>query len=263
MVTAIIIMVSVMAFTAVCMMFIAMAEFVLYMRSSRKNPQPTVMVAAPAPQPEPAPIPEPVKAEEPEVAVAEEAPTDENSVTFEVAQAQRQTLKEAYDALEKVYKEFYDKILAAANGLEMARIIESTYAVTVMQGRDNVGRLRILRGVVTLDCTVINPDLVKYNKENGWIHVSLNVDNTYFFIKVEDSGIGIPEEDIDRIFERFFRVDKSHSREIGGTGLGLAITRQAVLMHHGAIRVYSREGEGTTFTVRIPLRYSEQEQGEI
>lgn len=165
MVTAIIIMVSVMAFTAVCMMFIAMAEFVLYMRSSRKNPQPTVMVAAPAPQPEP--VPEPVKAEEPEVAVAEEAPTDENSVTFEVAQAQRQTLKEAYDALEKVYKEFYDKILAAANGLEMARIIESTYAVTVMQGRDNVGRLRILRGVVTLDCTVINPDLVKYNKENG------------------------------------------------------------------------------------------------
>lgn len=167
MVTAIIIMVSVMAFTAVCMMFIAMAEFVLYMRSSRKTPQPTVMVAAPAPQPEPAPVPEPVKAEEPEVAVAEEAPADENSVTFEVAQAQRQTLKEAYDALEKVYKEFYDKILAAANGLEMARIIESTYAVTVMQGRDNVGRLRILRGVVTLDCTVINPDLVKYNKENG------------------------------------------------------------------------------------------------
>ena len=61
---------------------------------------------APEPQPEPAPVPEPVKAEEPEVAVAEEAPTDENSVTFEVAQAQRQTLKDAYDALEKVYKEF-------------------------------------------------------------------------------------------------------------------------------------------------------------
>lgn len=49
----------------------------------------------------------------------------------------------------------------------MARVIESTYAVTIMQGRDNIGKLRILRGVVTLDCTVINPDLVKYNKENG------------------------------------------------------------------------------------------------
>lgn len=59
----------------------------------------------------------------------------------------------------------------------------------------------------------------------------------------------------EHIFERFYRVDKSHSREIGGTGLGLAITRSAVLMHHGAIKVYSKEGEGTTFTVRIPLKY--------
>lgn len=96
---------------------------------------------------------------------------------------------------------------------------------------------------------------IKYNRDNGWVHVSLNVDSTYFYVKVEDSGIGIPKEDQGQIFERFYRVDKSHSREIGGTGLGLAITRSAVLMHHGAIRVYSREGEGTTFTVRIPLRY--------
>ena len=103
---------------------------------------------------------------------------------------------------------------------------------------------------------------IKYNKENGWVHISLNVDNTYFFVKVQDSGIGIPEADQEQIFERFYGVDKSHSREIGGTGLGLAITKQAVLVHHGAIRVYSREGEGTTFTVRIPLRYLEQGQTE-
>ena len=96
---------------------------------------------------------------------------------------------------------------------------------------------------------------IKYNRENGWVHVSLNVDNNFFYVKVEDSGIGIPEADQEHIFERFYRVDKSHSREIGGTGLGLAITRSAVLMHHGAVRVYSKEGEGTTFTVRIPLHY--------
>ena len=87
------------------------------------------------------------------------------------------------------------------------------------------------------------------------MHFSLNVDNKYFYVKVEDSGIEIPEESQEHIFERFYRVDKSHSREIGGTGLGLAITRSAVLMHHGAIKVYSKEGEGTTFTVRIPLKY--------
>lgn len=96
---------------------------------------------------------------------------------------------------------------------------------------------------------------IKYNKDEGWVHVSLNVDSKYFYVKVEDSGMGIPEEAQEHIFERFYRVDKSHSREIGGTGLGLAITRSAVLMHHGAIKVYSKEGEGTTFTVRIPLKY--------
>ena len=96
---------------------------------------------------------------------------------------------------------------------------------------------------------------IKYNHESGWVHVSLNADHKYFYIKVEDSGIGIPEADQAHIFERFYRVDKSHSREIGGTGLGLAIARNAVLMHRGSVRVYSTEGEGTTFTVRIPLTY--------
>lgn len=108
---------------------------------------------------------------------------------------------------------------------------------------------------LTLALSNLVENSIKYNKENGWVHVSLNVDNNFFYVKVEDSGIGIPKEDQEHIFERFFRVDKSHSREIGGTGLGLAITRSAVLMHHGAVRVYSKEGEGTTFTVRIPLKY--------
>lgn len=97
---------------------------------------------------------------------------------------------------------------------------------------------------------------IKYNKDGGWVHVSLNVDNKYFYVKVEDSGMGIPKEAQEMIFERFYRVDKSHSREIGGTGLGLAITRSAILMHRGAIKVYSKEGEGTTFTVRIPLVFA-------
>lgn len=96
---------------------------------------------------------------------------------------------------------------------------------------------------------------VKYNKPEGWVHVSLNADHKYFFVRVEDSGIGIPEEALEHIYERFFRADKSHSREIGGTGLGLAITRNAVLMHRGAIKAHSKEGEGTIFTVRIPLMY--------
>ncbi len=96
---------------------------------------------------------------------------------------------------------------------------------------------------------------VKYNKENGWIRVGLDSDHQFFTITVSDSGIGIPKDSVDHIFERFYRVDKSHSREIGGTGLGLAVTRSSVLMHRGAIKVSSVEGEGTTFTVRVPLKY--------
>lgn len=96
---------------------------------------------------------------------------------------------------------------------------------------------------ITLAFTNLIENAIKYNKEDGWVHVSLNADHQYFYLKVEDSGIGIPEDSLGHIYERFYRVDKSHSREIGGTGLGLAITRNAVLMHRGAIKVFSTEGE--------------------
>lgn len=96
---------------------------------------------------------------------------------------------------------------------------------------------------------------IKYNVEDGFVRVSLNADHKFFFIKVSDSGIGISEEYQDQIFERFYRVDKARSRGTGGTGLGLSITKNVILMHNGEIRLYSKEDEGSTFTVRIPLNY--------
>ena len=110
---------------------------------------------------------------------------------------------------------------------------------------------------LTLAFTNLVENAIKYNRIDGtgWVHVSLNADHQYFYLKVEDSGMGIPQEDIDHIYERFYRVDKSHSREIGGTGLGLAITRSSILMHRGAIKAHSELGEGTTFDVRIPLNF--------
>lgn len=96
---------------------------------------------------------------------------------------------------------------------------------------------------------------IKYNVLDGWVHLSLNADHKYFYIKVADSGIGISEEEHEKVFDRFYRVDKTRARETGGTGLGLAITKGVILMHKGAIKVYSKEGEGTTFTVRIPLSF--------
>lgn len=96
---------------------------------------------------------------------------------------------------------------------------------------------------------------IKYNTEQGKVTVTLDADHQYFTIEVADTGIGIPEDSLARIYERFYRVDKSHSREIGGTGLGLAITKNAVQLHKGTIKVESTVGEGTTFLVKFPLTY--------
>ncbi len=113
---------------------------------------------------------------------------------------------------------------------------------------------------LSLAITNLVENAIKYNKEGGWVHVSLNADHMYCYIKVEDSGMGIPEESIPHIYERFYRVDKSHSREIGGTGLGLAITSRAITLHNGEIRVESQLGEGTVFSVRLPLIYVKGEE---
>lgn len=108
---------------------------------------------------------------------------------------------------------------------------------------------------LTLAMTNLIENGIKYNKDDGWVRVYLNADHKFLYFKVEDSGEGISEEHQEHIFERFYRVDKARSRETGGTGLGLAITREVILLHKGAIRVHSVPGEGTTFTVRIPLTY--------
>lgn len=115
---------------------------------------------------------------------------------------------------------------------------------------------------LTLALTNIVENAVKYNEEGGWVKVSLNADHHYFFIKVEDSGSGIPKEAMPHLFERFYRVDRDRSRESGGTGLGLSIAKQIINLHHGAIRAYSELGDGTTFVIRIPLEYRDSEYDE-
>ena len=95
---------------------------------------------------------------------------------------------------------------------------------------------------------------VKYNKNGGWVKVKIDADHQLFTVEISDSGVGIPKDSLDHIFERFYRVDKSHSREIGGTGLGLSIARSAILLHRGAVKAESREGEGAVFTVRVPIK---------
>lgn len=99
---------------------------------------------------------------------------------------------------------------------------------------------------------------IKFTGEGGRVHVSVSLKNgRAMVIKVKDNGIGIPREHLDRIFERFYRVDKGRSRKEGGTGLGLAIVKHIVLLVNGSVQVDSRPGEGTEFTVEIPLKRGE------
>ena len=106
----------------------------------------------------------------------------------------------------------------------------------------------LLRGIVYNLCD----NAIKYNKPGGTVNVSVSRENEKAVLTVKDTGIGIPEGEQDRIFERFYRVDKSHSKEVGGTGLGLSIVKHAAMLHKASIDVSSRPGAGTTIKVTFP-----------
>ncbi len=117
------------------------------------------------------------------------------------------------------------------------------------------GESAVIKGIPQLIAvTVYNlcDNAVKYNKKGGDVNVSVKSDADTASITVSDTGIGIPEEYKDRIFERFFRVDKSHSKEVGGTGLGLSIVKHAAKLHNADISLKSEEGKGTSVTLTFP-----------
>jgi signal transduction histidine kinase len=168
-------------------------------------------------------------------------------------------------ALVKMDKTAADLNIAAVNINELTELILKRLR-PIARKKDVEVVFESIREVVaevdevklTLVISNLVENAIKYNKEQGWVKVILDADHQYFTIEVSDSGMGIPEDSMAQIYERFYRVDKSHSREIGGTGLGLAITKNAVLMHRGSITVTSKEAEGTTFLVKIPLNYIAQ-----
>lgn len=101
---------------------------------------------------------------------------------------------------------------------------------------------------------------IKYTEPKGSVKVVLDCDHQNAFITVSDTGIGINDEEQTKIFNRFYRVDKTRDRETGGTGLGLSITHSTVILHKGSIKVSSKEGEGSTFIVRIPIKFAEKQE---
>lgn len=107
---------------------------------------------------------------------------------------------------------------------------------------------RLLESIVYNLCD----NAIKYNRRNGSVCVAVNSENEFIVLSVSDTGIGIPKEHQERIFERFYRVDKSHYKEIGGTGLGLSIVKHAAQLHGAVIEMQSVVGSGTNITVKFP-----------
>lgn len=99
---------------------------------------------------------------------------------------------------------------------------------------------------------------IKYSPEGGYVHVDVHSDSGNMIIMIEDNGPGIPEEERERIFERFYRLDDSRARDTGGTGLGLSITKEAILMHGGSVEVQQAASGGSIFIVKLPMNASQE-----
>jgi two-component system phosphate regulon sensor histidine kinase PhoR len=95
---------------------------------------------------------------------------------------------------------------------------------------------------------------IKYNKPEGKVYVTVTTEGNDVVIVVEDTGVGIPEDAKQRVFERFYRVDKGRSKKVGGTGLGLSIVKHIVGFYNGTIELESKLMEGTRFTIHLPIK---------
>jgi two-component system, OmpR family, sensor histidine kinase SenX3 len=143
--------------------------------------------------------------------------------------------------------------LVMAEAVDRARSLAERRGIDI-RVNEVADRLKLLGDRRQLVSAVGNlvENAVKYSESGGQVEISAHTDGIWIDLRVRDFGFGIPARDLDRIFERFYRVDRARSRETGGTGLGLAIVRHVANNHGGEVRVKSVEGEGSTFDLRIP-----------
>lgn len=150
----------------------------------------------------------------------------------------------------------HDAVERIASAADAASIV-----IRVAEIDENV-RLRAERRQIVSAVFNLLDNAVKYSEPGSGVDVSVTTGDRTVAIMVRDRGIGIPTRDLERIFERFYRVDRARSRETGGTGLGLSIVRHVAQAHDGEVSVISHEGEGTTFTLSFPLADASLEREE-
>ena len=125
----------------------------------------------------------------------------------------------------------------------------------ILLSYDEIRKILLEADEMKLSLAISNlvENAIKYTPNKGSVKVIVDADHQNAFIKISDTGIGINDEDQKKVFNRFYRVDKTRDRETGGTGLGLSITHSTILLHNGSIKILSKENEGATFVVRIPI----------
>ena len=144
----------------------------------------------------------------------------------------------------EVIEQAVDRCRVDAQSRGITIVVKADPSLEVMGSEDQL--------VIAIGNLVENA--VNYSPDHTRVAVAAHVDGDLVEITVSDQGVGIPSLDLERIFERFYRVDRARSRETGGTGLGLSIVKHIASIHGGDVRVWSVEGQGSTFTVRLPLR---------
>ena len=130
--------------------------------------------------------------------------------------------------------------IASEKGVKVKNSVSSDFTVFVDEKKFNI----LLKNLIE--------NAIKYNRQGGLVYVNADKKDKYAYITVSDTGIGIPKESLPLIFERFYRVDKSRSRNVGGTGLGLSIVKHITEAHNGKVEVESQIGKGSKFTIKLP-----------
>lgn len=169
------------------------------------------------------------------------------SMTQEIIELSR---LQARDALSHPEMVDIDAVIAAA--IDQNRVLADAHRISLASGGEK--GLRVWGDEVMLITAVHNliANAVQYSPSPSRVGIGVNATDDVIEIAVTDQGIGIPADELDRVFERFFRVDQARSRATGGTGLGLSIVKHVVQNHGGDVRVWSQHGRGSTFTIRLP-----------
>ena len=157
---------------------------------------------------------------------------------------------QAADALNQPELLNIDQVVAAA--LDQNRVAADASGVTLVSAGDRGAKVYGDEALLVVAVHNLIANAITYSPPRGRVGVGVSRRDGLVEIAVTDQGVGIPEEDRERVFERFFRVDQARSRNTGGTGLGLSIVKHTVQNHGGEVRVWSRVGKGSTFTIRIP-----------